>query len=263
MEKTLEKNKPFILLVNDDGIYAPGLKALVKEIKKIGEVMVVAPATEQSAVGHAITLLSPLRVWQVNDNGDFFGYAVSGTPADCVKIAFWALLKERKPSLLISGINHGSNSGINVIYSGTASAATEGTILGIPSFAISVASYDPVDFSFSARFARKLARKILKNGLPSATFLNVNIPNLSEEEIEGVEVTRQGMAVFREKFDKRIDPHKKTYYWLTGHKVNLNQEPDNADDVAILNNKISITPIRYDMTNYDFLDQLNTWDIKL
>jgi len=259
----MDNDRPFILLVNDDGIYAPGLAALVREIKKVGEVMVVAPATEQSAVGHAITLLSPLRVWPVKKDGDIFGHAVSGTPADCVKIAFWALLKEKKPTLLISGINHGSNTGINVIYSGTASAATEGTILGIPSFAISVASYEEVDFSIAARFARKLARKVLKNGLPKATFLNVNVPHLPEDEIEGVEVTRQGMAVFQEKFDKRIDPHKKTYYWLTGHKVKLEQEPNDADDVAIINKKISITPIQYDMTDYVFKEKLTKWNIHL
>ncbi len=255
-------DRPFILLVNDDGIYAPGLAALVKEIKKIGDVAVVAPASEQSAVGHAITLLSPLRVWPFYKNGSFFGYAVSGTPADCVKIAYWALLKDRKPSLVVSGINHGSNTGINVIYSGTASAATEGTILGIPSFAISIATYDPVDFSFAARFARRLAKIILKKGLPPATFLNVNVPPLPPEEIKGVEITRQGMAVYRENFDKRIDPHNKTYYWLTGHKINLEKEPPDADDVAILNNKISITPIHYDLTNYQCLDDLKSWNIK-
>ncbi len=257
------KKQPFILVVNDDGIDAPGLNALVKEMKKLGEVVIVAPASEQSAVGHAITLLSPLRVWSVQRDGDFFGYAVSGTPADCVKIAYWALLKERKPSLLVSGINHGSNAGINVIYSGTASAATEGTILGIPSFAISIATYDPVDFSFAARFARRLAKKILHHGLPPATYLNVNVPPLPETEIQGIAITRQGMAVYREKFDKRIDPHQKTYYWLTGHKINLEQEPADADDVAILNHKISITPVHYDMTNYNFLSQLKSWDIKL
>ena len=254
-----ERKRPFILLVNDDGIYAPGLAALAKEIRRIGEVVIVAPASEQSAVGHAITLLSPLRVWPFHKNGNFFGYAVSGTPADCVKIAYWALLKERKPDLLISGINHGSNTGINVIYSGTASAATEGTILGIPSFAISIATYDPVDFSFAARFARKLARVVLRKGLPPATFLNVNVPPLPEEQIKGVQVTRQGMAVYREKFDRRVDPHKRTYYWLTGHKINLDKEPEDADDVAILNDKISITPVQYDLTNYRFLDELRTW----
>lgn len=257
-----ENNRPLILLVNDDGIYAPGLAALVREIKKIGEVMVVAPAAEQSAVGHAITLLSPLRVWPANKNGEMFGYAVSGTPADCVKIAYWALLNDRKPSLLISGINHGSNSGINVIYSGTASAATEGTILGIPSFAISIATYESVDFSFAARFARKLARKVLAHGLPHATYLNVNVPPVPEQKIKGVAITRQGMAVYREKFDKRTDPHNKTYYWLTGHKINLDQEPEDADDIAILNNMISITPVHYDMTNYKFREELKTWNIR-
>jgi|Deesub1362B_J571_1020462.scaffolds.fasta_scaffold06332_2 5'-nucleotidase len=263
MEKPKTSAKPFILLVNDDGIYAPGLAALAKEIRKIGEVFIVAPASEQSAVGHAITLLSPLRVWPFYKNGEFFGYAVSGTPADCVKIAYWALLEEKKPDLVISGINHGSNTGINVIYSGTASAATEGTILGIPSFAISIATYEEVDFSFAARFARKLATIVLEKGLPPRTFLNVNIPPVPEEEIRGVAITRQGMAVYREKFDRRVDPHKKTYYWLTGHKINLEKEPPDADDVAIMQNKISITPIHYDLTNYEALNELKEWKFEL
>lgn len=257
------KNRPFILLVNDDGIYAPGLAALVKEIKKIGEVLVVAPATEQSAVGHGITLHAPLRVWPANKNGELFGYAVSGTPADCVKIAYWTLLKDKKPALLISGINHGSNTGINVIYSGTASAAAEGTFLRIPSFAISISTYEKVDFSFAARFAGRLAKKILDNGLPQATYLNVNVPPVAEEKIEGIEITRQGMAVFTERFENRIDPHKKTYYWLTGKKEDLDLEPDDADDVVVLKNKIAITPINYDMTHYKFMDKLKSWDIKL
>ena len=259
------KNKHLILIVNDDGIYAPGLTALVKEINKIteAEVIVVAPATEQSAVGHAITLLAPLRIQTVNKNGKVFGYAVSGTPADCVKIAYWELLKDKKPSLLIAGINHGSNTGINVIYSGTASAAAEGTFLGIPSFAISISTYEKVDFSFAARFAGRLAKKVLNNGLPKATYLNVNIPPVAEQNIEGVEITRQGMAVYNEKFEKRLDIHKKTYYWLSGYKANIDQQPDDADDVVVLNNKISITPIHYDMTHYEFIDKLKSWDLKL
>lgn len=251
---------PFIMVVNDDGIYAPGIATLADEMKKIGEVIVVAPLSEQSAVGHAITLLSPLRVTECDKDGVFFGYGVSGTPADCVKIAYWALLKERRPDLVISGINHGSNTGINVIYSGTASAATEGTILGIPSIAVSLATYETPDFSFSAKFAGKLVNKVLKQGLHPATYLNVNIPPLPEEEIKGIEITRQGMAIYREKFDKRIDPHKKIYYWLTGQKMNLDQEPRDADDIAILNNKISITPIHYDLTNYESLSELRSWN---
>jgi 5'-nucleotidase len=254
-------DRPFILLVNDDGIYSRGLAALAREIEQIGEVVIVAPASEQSAVGHAITLLSPLRISDFYKNDKFFGYAVSGTPADCVKIAYWALLEKRKPDLVISGINHGSNTGINVIYSGTASAATEGTILGIPSIAVSLATYEHFDFSFAARFTRRLAGRVLTQGLPPSTFLNVNVPAVPEEEIAGVAITRQGMAVYREHFDKRVDPHNETYYWLTGQKINLEIEPPDADDIAILNKQISITPIHYDLTNYEALEDIRSWKI--
>ncbi len=252
-----------ILISNDDGIYSPGILALYRELKKLGEVVIVAPDSEKSAVGHAITLSSPLRVFPFKRNGKIFGYAVNGTPADCVKIAHWAILEGKKIDLVVSGINHGSNTGINVIYSGTASAATEGTILGIPSFAISVATYEPVDFTPAARFARRLAKIVLKNGLPPETFLNVNVPPVAERDIAGIAVTRQGKAVFAEKFDRRVDPTGKTYYWLTGKKVNLEKEGQDTDDQAILHNKISITPIHYDMTNYDFLEELKKWKIAL
>lgn len=248
-----------ILITNDDGINAPGLAALRHSLKELGEVIVVAPDSERSAVGHAITLADPLRVWEFEKNGEFFGYAVNGTPADCVKIAYWALLKE-KPDLIVSGINLGSNTGINVIYSGTVSAATEGTILGIPSFAISLTTFQNPDFSYAAKFARKLARIILENDLPKGTFLNVNVPPVKESEIRGVAITRQGKAVYKEKFDRRVDPQNRVYYWLTGTKVEI-EEDSEVDDRAILQNKVSITPIHYDLTNYAFLDELKTWEI--
>lgn len=253
-------NKPLqVLLTNDDGINAPGLTALYHEMKHLGEVIVVAPDSEKSAVGHAITLSDPLRVWPFEKNGEFFGYAVNGTPADCVKIAYWALL-EHKPDLIVSGINPGSNTGINVIYSGTVSAATEGTILGIPSFAISLTTFKKPDFTYAAKFARKLSKVILEKGLPKGTFLNVNVPPLKENEIKGVVITRQGLAVFKEKFDKRVDPQNRIYYWLTGTKIMI-EEDSHIDDRAILENKVSITPIHYDLTNYKFLNELKTWDI--
>jgi 5'-nucleotidase len=248
-----------ILLTNDDGINAPGLAALYKELKKIGEVTVVAPDSEKSAVGHAITLSDPLRVWNFEKNGEFFGYAVKGTPADCVKIAYWALL-EKKPELVVSGINLGSNSGMNVIYSGTVSAATEGTILNIPSFAISLTTFTNPDFTYSAKFARKLAEILYQKGLPQGTFLNVNVPPAKEEEIQGVIITRQGKAAYMEHFDKRIDPANRVYYWLTGKKVKI-EEDINVDDYAILKNCVSITPIHYDLTNYRYLDELKSWGI--
>lgn len=248
-----------ILLTNDDGINAPGLYALFQEMQKEGEVWVVAPDSEKSAVGHAITLSDPLRVTKFYKNGDFYGYAVNGTPADCVKIAYWAL--DIRPDILISGINLGANTGINIIYSGTVSAATEGMFLNIPSFAISLTTFVNPDFSIAAKFARKLAKLILNHELPEGTLLNVNVPAVkSTDEIEGIEITRQGKAKYLEVFDKRIDPHNKTYYWLTGQKMEL-EEDNHVDDRAVLNKKISITPIQFDLTDYKMIKEMRKWDL--
>ncbi len=255
----MTNSKPKILLSNDDGISAAGLAALHEQVRDLGDVTVVAPDSERSAVGHAITIADPLRVWEFEKNNEFFGYAVNGTPADCVKIAYWALLKE-KPDLVISGINQGSNAGINAIYSGTVSAATEGTILHVPSFAISLASFTEQNFSYAARFARKLALEVLQHGLPKGTLLNVNVPAIPEHEIEGVQVTRQGKATFREHFDKRVDPANRVYYWLTGQKTEI-EESLEVDDFVVKNRRISITPLHYDLTNYDYLDELKSWNI--
>lgn len=249
--------KPYILVTNDDGIAAPGIHHLVQSLQPLGEVVVVAPDTEKSAVGHAITLSDPLRVTNFNKNGEWQGYAVSGTPADCVKIAVGALLP-RRPDLVVSGINLGSNAGINVIYSGTVSAATEGTILGIPSVAISLTTYTDPYFDTAGKFAVKIAHLVLKKGLPPRTLLNVNIPNVPEEEIRGVRITRQGMANFAEFFDKRVDPRNRVYYWMDGKKEDL-PESDDVDDVAIRQKYISITPIKYDLTNYEFIPGLQDW----
>ena len=255
----MAQTSPRILLTNDDGINAPGLTALHHEMKRLGDLTVVAPDSEKSAVGHAITLSDPLRVWDFEKSNGFFGYAVNGTPADCVKIAYWALL-EHKPDLVVSGINLGSNTGINIIYSGTVSAATEGTILNIPSFAISLTTYRNPDFSYAAKFAAKLGTEILERGLPLGTFLNVNVPPVKEEEIRGVVITRQGQANYREDFDSRVDPQNRVYYWLTGKKVELDED-SNVDDRAILDRQVSITPIHYELTNYRYIDELKSWDI--
>lgn len=250
---------PFLMLSNDDGIDAPGLHALYDALKEIGEVAVVAPATEMSAVGHAITLSEPLRVWSYHRRGDFFGYAVKGTPADCIKIGYWALLK-RKPDVIISGINFGGNTGINTIYSGTVSAATEGAILGVPSFAISLATYENPDYHYAAKFARKLTLELLEHGLPGGVFLNVNIPHCDEKEIKGVSVTRQGMALYKETFDKRVDPHGHVYYWLSGQKVNPETSID-VDDGAVAGQYVSITPLHYDLTQYEVSNTLKSWSL--
>jgi 5'-nucleotidase len=245
-----------ILVSNDDGINAEGIYALVKELKKIADVTVVAPEKQMSAVGHAITVQYPLRANPFYKNGEFFGYAVDGTPADAVKLAVRALLKDKKIDLLVSGINHGMNTSINIIYSGTVSAATEGTILGIPSFAISLATYEPnPDFSFAAKFAVKLAQFIFENGIPSGTLLNVNVPAVPENQIKGVLITRQGKAFWDDWFDLRKDPNGREYYWLTGKFVNY-EEDINSDHTAVQNKYISITPIHFDLTNYEAIDKL-------
>ncbi len=252
--------KPHILLTNDDGIFAPGLYALYLALRDLAEVTVVAPDSEKSAVGHAITISDPLRVTDFEKNGEFFGHAVKGTPSDCVKLAYFALLPQ-KPDMVVSGINYGSNTGINVIYSGTVSAATEGTILGLPSFAISLATFKDADFAYAAKFAAALTKKILEEGLPHGMFLNVNVPNVPEPQIRGVAITRMGNAMYDDKYDKRIDPRNRVYYWLTGSKVELNEGLE-TDDGAIEQNQVSVTPLHFDLTKYDFLQNLKNWQLQ-
>lgn len=255
MEKKLS-----ILVSNDDGILSDGLGALVKELRTIADVTIVAPDSQQSAVGHAITVHRPLRMREVKKDGVFFGYALDGTPADCVKLATRNIMKQ-KPDLVISGINHGSNTAISVIYSGTVSAATEGTILGIPSFAVSLTTFEPnADFTYAAKFAKQLALKVVQNGLPNGTLLNVNVPAVPENEINGVVITRQGKSVWNDEFEARRDPGNKQYFWLKGELVELDEEED-IDQRAILNNKVSVTPIQFDLTNYVMLDTLRSWKL--
>lgn len=250
-----------IFLTNDDGIAAPGLAALAEEMSRIGDLTIYAPASEMSAVGHAITLTDPLRVTPFYKDGQLFGNAVSGTPADSVKIGLWVLQKQNiKPDILISGINLGSNTGINTIYSGTVSAATEGAIFGIPSFAISLATFTKPDFRVAAEFAHSLAEHLMHHPLPPGIFLNVNVPALPRDQIRGYQFTRQGQTNYIEEYDIRKDPLNRDYYWLTGEKMEVEPDED-VDDRAILNRKISITPIQYDLTFYPILPKLQEWKI--
>ena len=212
----MKKERPVILVTNDDGITAPGLHALVEAVLPLGDVFVVAPDSPQSGMGHAITINNLLRLDKVDMRNEATWYQCSGTPVDCVKIAIDKIL-HRKPDLCVSGINHGSNSSINVIYSGTMSAAMEGAIEGIPSVGFSFLNYAlDADFTAPKKFARVIANNVLKHGLPEGTLLNVNIPKLSFKEIKGVKICRQAMAKWEEKFDERLDPNKRKYYWLTG-----------------------------------------------
>lgn len=252
--------KLHILVSNDDGIDAPGLYALVQEVKKIADVTVVAPDKQQSAVGHAITVNYPLRVVPFRKNGEFFGYAVEGTPADAVKLGVRFLTKV-KPDILLSGINHGSNTAINIIYSGTVSAATEGTILGIPSIAISLTTYEEADFTYAARFAARLALLVVTNGLPEGTLLNVNVPAVPEKQIRGIRVTKQGTSKWDDTFDVRRDPANREYYWLTGKMIVTDTDLD-ADQVAIRNNVVSVTPIHYELTDRRTAELMKAWNIE-
>jgi len=250
-------NKPKILVTNDDGIFAPGIFALWKAMSKIGDVTVVAPDSEKSAVGHAITLTDPIRVQEINGRNGYTGFAVKGTPADCVKIACRALMKT-PPDIVVSGINSGANIGSDVIYSGTVSAATEGTILGIPSIAMSLTSIQGGNMSASQNAAEKVVKNVFKNGLPDGTLLNVNVPNTPQEDIKGYRITKQGNTIFKDKFEKREDPRGKYYYWMSGEHTKDYDE--DTDGFAVQNGYISITPIHYQLTKKSFLNTLNSWE---
>ena len=245
-----------ILLTNDDGIHAPGLFALYQALKSDYDLDIVAPESEMSAVGHAITLNSPLRVQEVHKNGAFFGYAVTGTPADCVKIAVQELL-QRPPDVVLSGINPGANVGVNILYSGTASAATEGAFLGVPSAAISLNTRQNPDFAFAARFSREIIRFLTETGVSDGIALNVNIPAVPPEKITGVCFTRQGTSRFKEFFERRSDPRGNVYYWLSGETPAGDGNPD-TDSVALKENKITITPINYDLTCLEEFNRLKS-----
>jgi 5'-nucleotidase len=245
-DNILRDNIVRILLTNDDGIHAPGLMALFTELKGYFEVSVVAPESEMSAVGHAITLRSPLRVQEIYKDGTFFGYGVTGTPADCVKIAVQELLKT-PPDIILSGINLGANVGVNVLYSGTVSAATEGAFLGVRSAAISLDTRTDPDFSVAASFSRKIIKLITENGLKNGTALNVNVPAIPAGSIKGVAITRQGVGRFRERYERRIDPRGNVYYWLTG-ETRVEEEREDSDARALADGFIAITPISFDLT---------------
>jgi 5'-nucleotidase len=252
------KTKPTILISNDDGIGADGIKALAKAIRRFANVIVAAPHTQQSAVGHSITMSSPIRVKEVLVFKDFYGYAVEGTPADSVKLAVHTLLKDKKIDLLISGINQGANTAINTIYSGTVSAATEGTILGIPSFAISLTSYTYTDFTNAVKYASRIAKAIIKNGLPKGTLLNVNIPAI--KEIRGIKITRQGKSSWDDTYETRLDPNNRRYYWLKGSMLKIDKTID-FDIKAIDEGYVSVTPIHYDLTDYKMYEEMQSWKI--
>ncbi len=249
-----------ILLTNDDGIHANGLWAMERVLSQQHDVSVVAPNEERSAVGHSITLHNPLRVSKVETNGGW-GYATNGTPADCVKLAVLEILK-MQPDMVISGINPGHNAGINLNYSGTVSAAKEAALMGIPAIAVSEDHAPAEEHTFAAHFVSTLVSKLQERGLPSGTFLNVNIPACLPDKIEGVCITRQASTRLGETFHRRVDPRNQPYYWQGVETQTDPHEPD-TDTAALCKNCISITPVQCDMTDYSAMEQLRSWNIKL
>ncbi|HEX8385260.1 MAG TPA: 5'/3'-nucleotidase SurE [Rubricoccaceae bacterium] len=252
-------DRPLILLANDDGIDAAGIVALAKALDGLGTLAVVAPFEEQSAVGHAITVRTPMRVhtWRFGGDLQVWARAITGTPADCVKIAVQKLLP-RPPDLVVSGINHGPNTAVNVMYSGTVSAATEATILGLPAMAVSHAEWRPTDFVAAGQAARTLAERILTDGLPPGVLLNVNVPGGPADALRGMRTTRQARARWEEAFDERLDPFDRPYYWLGGRFVDLDEGAD-TDTKAVTEGYVSVTPLHIDLTAYDALAHVRAW----
>jgi len=261
MSATSPDDRPRILLCNDDGIHAPGIQSLASALDGLGELCVVAPTTEQSAVGHAITVRDPVRAHREEfevPSGPIPAWGVTGTPADSVKLACHELL-DAPPNLVVSGINQGPNTAVNVLYSGTVSAATEASILGLDSIAISLCDWSEPQFEVAGRWARRLVEWTLDRGLPRGVLLNVNVPALPADEIEGAALTRQARSRWEEGFEERTDPADRPYYWLAGTFVDLDDGQE-TDLSAIERGYVSVTPIQHDMTAYDAFDSLQDWD---
>jgi 5'-nucleotidase len=251
----MAKKEPIILVTNDDGITSPGIRNLVEAAKPLGKVIVVAPDKAQSGMGHAITIGNPLRMDKVDIFGKVEAWQTSGTPVDCVKLAVDKIL-HRKPDLCISGINHGANHSINVIYSGTMSAAMEASIESIPSIGFSLLDYRfEADFSAAKFYANKIIKTVLTTKLDKHLLLNVNFPAVPKNEIKGIKVCKQAYAKYKEEFDERKDPHGKKYYWLTGEFINFDKGMD-SDVWALQNNYVSVVPVQFDLTNYTLKNQL-------
>ncbi len=259
----MKDKRPLILVTNDDGITAPGIRTLIDVMNTLGDVCVVAPDSPQSGMGHAITVNDTLFVDKVVVDKDApqVEYSCSGTPADCVKLAVNEILK-RKPDLCVSGINHGSNSSINVIYSGTMSAAVEAGTQGIPSIGFSLLDYSlEANFDPVRKYVKQIAMQALENGTPKGVVLNVNFPKLPEKKLKGIKVCRQANAHWVENFDKRVNPLGRDYYWLTGEFVNEDQGED-TDEWALDNGYVSVVPVQFDLTAHHAIKDINSWDLK-
>lgn len=256
----MQSNRPLILVTNDDGISAKGIRSLAAEMLQFGEVVVIAPDSAQSGMGHAITINHPLRLDASDLFGDNVAFSCSGTPVDCVKLGIYEIL-HRKPDLIVSGINHGANTSTNVLYSGTMSAAVEGAMEGIPSIGFSLCSFDSdADFMPARRIVKEVVSHVLKNGMPKGICLNVNIPDVKDEELKGLKVCRQAHAFWEDRFDKRFDQFNKPYYWLTGDFYDQDKSED-TDLYWIDKGYASVVPTQFDMTAYNAMKELENWNL--
>lgn len=254
--------KPLIFVTNDDGVNAKGFNALIDRVRPMARIIAVAPERAQSGMSHAITMAHPLYLYKIRDEEDLVVYSCSGTPVDCVKIAFDSLMLGREmPSLILSGINHGSNSAINVLYSGTMAAAIEASFYDIPAIGFSLLDHDhDADFSGALEFVTRITERVMNESVEKPFCINVNIPNVPAEEIKGIMPCRQNRGYWREEFEKRVDPRGRDYFWLTGYFHNMELDATDTDEYALRNNYISIVPIQVDLTNYRQLESIKKWD---
>lgn len=254
------KTKPLIFITNDDSINAPGIRALIEMMRNIGRVVVVAPDKPQSGTAHAITIHTPLRLHTIKKEEEYEEYSCNGTPADCVKLGFKVVLRG-KPDLLVSGINHGSNASVSIIYSGTMAAVFEGAMSGVASIGFSLVDLSPeAEFGPCAKPVRVITEAVFKNGLPSGVCLNVNIPKAKEDEIQGIKICRQSGGNWQEDFDERVDPVGRNYYWLKGIFIKSDIGMD-TDEEALANNFVSVVPVKFDFTAYAAIDELHKWNL--
>lgn len=254
------EQRKLILVTNDDGVKAKGLQVLSEVASHYGDVVVVAPNEGQSGMSHAITIKIPIRVEEVHRQENMKIYGCSGTPVDSVKIALNKIL-HRKPDIVLSGINHGSNASTSVIYSGTMAAAIEGCINQIPSIGFSILDYaEDAEFEHVLQYIHHIISKVLFNGIPEGICLNVNMPQLNGQDIKGIKVCRQNNGYWREEFDHRVDPQNKHYYWLTGEFYNLEPDADDTDEWALKNNYVSVVPVKIDFTCLNTIDKLKSWE---
>ena len=255
------EKRPLILITNDDGYKSPGIKNITDVAREFGYVVVVGPVKGHSGMSHAVTLTAPIRYTLKSEEPGLKIYSCTGTPADCVKIALNRILP-KKPDLILSGINHGSNSSVSLFYSGTVAACIEGCMNGINSVALSVDDHSiDADFKLAIKYAKQIIPEVLKKGLPDCTCLNVNFPKISPEDCQGIKVCRQAKGVWKEEFEHRVDPHGRNYYWLTGYFSNLEPGEKDTDDWALQQNFAAIVPIKVDVTNYDAIDQIAKWKL--